>query len=63
MRNPKNQKIIGGLLTATVAGFMALAIMPEVRCETGDCAKKMGAICWDGDQLLYGFVFKPYFDG
>ena len=63
MRNPKIQKLVGSLVTATIAGCMALSLMPELRCETGDCVLKSGSLCWDGDHLLRDYKLHMGFDG
>lgn len=63
MRNPRMHKLIGSLVTATIAGCMALSVMPELLCDTGNCKWQRGAACWTGEELLRDY--KPHigFDG
>ena len=63
MRNRHSQKLISSLLTATVAGLLALSIMPEIRCKTGDCVRSPGDICMDGDLMMIGYKYKSGYDG
>lgn len=63
MRNPRMQKLIGSLVTATIAGCMALSLMPELRCDAGTCKFDRGGLCWDGDNLLLNYKMYIGFDG
>lgn len=63
MRNPRMQKLIGSLVTATIAGCIALSLMPEPRCESGNCLYERGGLCWDGDHLIRDYRFHMGFDG
>ena len=58
-----SQKVVASLLAATVAGFMSLAIMPEIRCSTNRCVPAMGKKCVGGGQILHDYKMVVGFDG
>ena len=63
MRNSHSKKIISTLLAATLAGFFAMSVMPEIRCKSGECVKSAGNICFDGDRTLIGYKLQIGYDG
>jgi hypothetical protein len=63
MRNRHSQKVITSLLAATVAGFMSLGIMPEIRCSTDRCVFAPGQKCYAGGKVHHGYKLVIGFDG
>lgn len=62
MRNRDSKKLITSLLAATVAGFFALSVMPEIQCETGQCVKSPGSICYKGGRFHIGYKLQMTHD-
>ena len=63
MRNRTSQKVITSLLAATVAGFMALSIMPELRCSSDRCIFAPGFKCFAGGKIHNDYKMRIGFDG
>ena len=63
MRNRHSQKVIVSLLTATVAGFLSLGIIPEMRCKTNRCVFAPGGKCVAAGVTHHGYKLKISFDG
>ena len=55
MRNSDSKKLITNLVTATVVSMLTISVMPEIRCETGDCVPSKGDICFDGSKIKRGY--------
>lgn len=58
MRNTISRKLIASLLTATVAGFFAVSIMPKIECETRECVVAPGHLCYQGGKVHIGYKLK-----
>ena len=58
MRNSISRKLFTSLLAATVAGFFAVSVMPEIECDTRQCVVAPGHVCYKGGKFHVGYKLR-----